>query len=40
VLARVPAGFVDSVSGGVNDYVTWIVIGPAGLGGILAAIIG
>jgi hypothetical protein len=24
----------------VNDYVTWIVIGLAGLGGILAAIIG
>jgi hypothetical protein len=27
-------------SGVVNDYVTWIVIGLAGLGGILAAIIG
>jgi multicomponent Na+:H+ antiporter subunit D len=27
-------------SGVVNDYVTWIVVGLAGLGGILAAIIG
>jgi hypothetical protein len=27
-------------SGVVNDYVTWIVIGLAGLGGIFAAIIG
>jgi hypothetical protein len=27
-------------SGVVNDYVTWIVIGLAALGGIFAAIIG
>jgi len=27
-------------SGVVNDYVTWIVIGLAGLGGVFAAIIG
>jgi hypothetical protein len=27
-------------SGVVNDYVTWIVIGLTGLGGIFAAIIG
>lgn len=46
VLRRVPEGFhiTDAVrriqSGVVNDYVTWLVLGAAGIGGVLALVVG